>query len=204
MPVPISPVVYFVDDDADVLKAMSRLLSAQGYRVEGFDSAEAFLERHDPNTPGCAIFDLALPGLDGLGIQSRLAFDGAERPIIFLTGRGDIPSSVKAMKAGAVDFLTKPPETSSLLAAIARALQQDARSREERARQRSIDETLASLTPREREVLNGVLAGRLNKQIAGDLGTVEKTIKVHRGRMMTKMGVRTVAELVRLMAGKGG
>jgi FixJ family two-component response regulator len=202
MPISSSPIVYLVDDDAHVVKAMTRLLSAEGYHVEGFESAEAFLDRHDPGLPGCAIIDLALPGLDGLGIQNRLCGDGSERPIIFLSGKGDIPSSVQAMKAGAVDFLTKPPDISALLAAVALALEKDFRLRRERAQRESVDLRLASLTPREHEVLDGVVAGRLNKQIAGALGTVEKTIKVHRGRMMAKMGVRTVAELVRLVPRK--
>ena len=153
--------------------------------------------------PGCAIFDVSMPGLDGLQLQQAMTAAGSHRPVIFLTGKGDIPTSVRAMKAGAIDFLTKPVNGADLLGAIARAEEQDARSRRSNAELASIQAKIATLTPREREVLSHVVAGRLNKQIAGDLGTVEKTIKVHRSRMMIKLGVRTVADLVR-MAEKAG
>jgi len=138
--------------------------------------------------------------MDGLGIQECFLAQGASRPLIFLTGRSDIPTTVKAMKGGAVDFLTKPVEASVLLAAVERALMADLGERRSAQQRQAVNERLASLTPRERQVLKHVAAGRLNKQIAGDLGTVEKTVKVHRGRMMAKMGVRTVADLVRLVA----
>jgi FixJ family two-component response regulator len=191
--------VFVVDDDASVVKALSRLLRARGYDVRSFTSPRAFLDDHDAAIPGCAVLDLAMPGLDGLALQQALSTAGdLPRPIIFLTGRGDVPSSVRAMKAGAVDFLTKPVDGGALLAAIARAADQDAKLRHDHAELVAIQVRLASLTPREREVLAHVVAGRLNKQIAGVLGTVEKTIKVHRSRMMEKMGVRTVADLVRL------
>jgi FixJ family two-component response regulator len=191
--------VYLVDDDENVLKALKRLFLAEGYSVEGYTSAEVFLSHHDPNVPGCAVIDLALPGLDGFGIQRKLTSEVSNRPVVFLTGQGDIPASVRAMKAGAVDFLTKPPDASVLISAVALAIQRDTQMRQERAKQFVLERRLASLTPREREVLDGVIAGLLNKQIAAQLGTVEKTIKVHRGRMMTKMGVRTVADLIRLV-----
>jgi FixJ family two-component response regulator len=190
--------VYLVDDDAAILKALGRLLRARNYDVRTFDSAEAFLARHDAALPGCAVFDLSMPGLDGFALQEAFKAGGDERPVIFLTGKGDIPKSVQAMRSGAVDFLTKPVNEKDLLQAIARAEEDDARTRRHRTERAAIEKRIATLTPREREVLTHVIAGRLNKQIAGDLGTVEKTIKVHRGRMMEKLGVRTVADLVRL------
>jgi FixJ family two-component response regulator len=190
--------VFIVDDDPGVLRALARLLAAAGHRTRTFGSPEAFLAQHDPAEPGCAVFDLAMPEVDGLALQQLLFDSGIERPIIFVTGKGDIPTSVRAMRAGAVDFLTKPVSSEALLAAVARAREIDAQARAARNETASIEARLASLTPREREVLTHVVAGRLNKQIAGDLGTVEKTIKVHRGRMMSKLGVRTVQDLVRL------
>ena len=190
--------VFLVDDDARVLKALSRLLTAYGRNVRTFASAEEFLTEHDPEIPGCAIFDVAMPGLDGLELQRVLGVNGDQRPIIFISGRGDVPTSVNAMKAGAVDFLTKPLHDKLLLDAIARAEQADAAARKARVELGIIQAKVATLTPREREVLSHVVAGRLNKQIAAELGTVEKTVKVHRGRMMEKLGVRTVADLVRL------
>jgi len=195
--------VFLVDDDADVLKALARLLRASGFDSREFASPMDFLRGHDASVPGCAVFDVAMPDLDGLALQRTLATKGVERPVIFLTGRGDIPTSVRAMKAGAVDFLTKPVDADALLAAIAHAREREVREREARAQMEAFVAKLARLTPREREVLGHVVAGRLNKQIAYDLGTVEKTIKVHRSRMMVKMGVRSLAELVR-MAERGG
>jgi FixJ family two-component response regulator len=196
-----TPVIHLVDDDEAVLRALRRLLAAGGHRCEAHLTAEAFLARHDPEEPGCAIVDLGLPGMDGFGLQEQLSAGGIIRPVIFLTGIGDIPASVRAMKAGAVDFLTKPVDGATLLSAIEQALARDDMARAARAEGNVVRLRLARLTPREREVLEGVIAGRLNKQIAGDLGTAEKTVKVHRGRMMKKMGVRTVADLVRVVAG---
>ena len=190
--------IFLVDDDVGVLKALMRLLRVKGYGVRSYTSPHEFLAHHDPEVPGCAVFDVAMPGLDGLGLQQALTAGGSTRPIIFLTGKGDIPTSVNAMRAGAVDFLTKPVSDHSLLDAIARAEEQDGKSRQDQAEMSAIQAKITTLTPREREVLTHVVAGRLNKQIAGDLGTVEKTIKVHRGRVMEKLGVRTVADLVRL------
>jgi FixJ family two-component response regulator len=190
--------VFIVDDDPGVLRALSRLLRATAYQTRSFSSPREFLAEHDPSIPGCAILDVAMPDLDGLQLQQTLSVGGVGRPIIFITGKGDIPTSVRAVKAGAIDFLTKPVNRDNLLAAIASARQADARARQIRSERALIEAGLARLTPREREVLFHVVAGRLNKQIAGDLGTVEKTIKVHRGRMMSKLGVHTVQDLVRL------
>jgi len=188
---------YLVDDDPGVLKALARMLRIAGYDSRQFSSPRDFLREHDPSIPGCAILDLTMPELDGLQLQRCLADDCIDRPIIFLTGNGDIPSTVQAMKAGAIDFLTKPVRREQLLAAIARAEEKDAAARRMRDRRRSVESKLGRLTMREREVLEHVIAGKLNKQIAAILGTAEKTVKVHRGRMMAKLGVRSVAELVR-------
>jgi FixJ family two-component response regulator len=191
-------VVFLVDDDAGVLKALCRLLRARGYEVRSFTSPHAFLADHDASIPGCAVLDVSMPGLDGLQLQQALTAGGSQRPVIFLTGKGDIPTSVRAMRSGAIDFLTKPINDADLLEAIARAEKADSAARHVNAERDSINDRFALLTPREREVMTHVIAGRLNKQIAGDLGTVEKTIKVHRGRIMEKLGVRSVADLVRL------
>ena len=191
-------VIYLVDDDTGVLKALTRVLNTRGYEVLAFSSPTEFLARHDPSIPGCAIFDVSMPGLDGIELQAALKAGGVERPVIFITGVGDIPTTVQAMKAGAVDFLAKPVKSRDLLAAVALAAEKAVRSLELRDELAAINGRLSKLTPREREVLTHVIAGRLNKQIAGDLGIVEKTIKLHRSRMMHKMGVRAVADLVRI------
>ena len=191
-------VVFLVDDDAGVLKGLTRMLSAKGFEVQAFSSAAEFLARHDRSVPGCAVLDVSMPELDGIELQKALRARGSERPVIFITGVGDIPTSVQAMKAGAVDFLTKPVKSQALLAAIALAAEKEAQAIASRDELASINERLSKLTPREREVLSHVIAGRLNKQIAADLGTVEKTIKLHRARMMHKLGIRAVADLVRL------
>jgi FixJ family two-component response regulator len=190
--------VHLVDDDPSVLRALSRFLNSRGYDVRPFASAQEFLDRHDPSVPGCAILDLSMPGFDGLKLQQTLAADGVQLPIIFLTGTGDIPSSVRAIQAGALDFLTKPARKEDLLKAISRAEASDAHARRARSELAALQARITSLTPREREVLSHVVAGQLNKQIAGDLGTTEKTIKFHRSRMMQKLGIRSVADLVRL------
>jgi len=194
---------FLVDDDPAVLKAITRLLNAAGYRTRSFSSPQEFLSAHDPSIPGCAIIDLVMSELDGLHVQQALLETGSERPIIFLSGKGDVSTSVRAMKAGAVDFLTKPVKREALFSAVVRAAKVDALSRQKRDESKSIGDRLATLTHREREVLGYVIAGRLNKQIAASLGTVEKTVKVHRGRMMSKLGVKSVADLVRL-ADKAG
>lgn len=187
--------VHLVDDDPRVLKALSRVLAFAGYEVEAFVDAESFLERHNPAVPGCAIIDLGLPGRDGFAIQAEMEACG--RPVVFVTGQGSIQAGIKAMKAGALDFLEKPVESTTLLAVVQQAKQVDNTRRRELRERQDFDERLASLTRRERQVLDLVVAGRLNKQIACDLGTVEKTIKVHRGRVMDKMRARTVVDLVR-------
>jgi FixJ family two-component response regulator len=191
-------VIFLVDDDPGVLKALTRMLNTHGYEVRVFSSSTEFLAQHDRSIPGCAIFDVSMPDLDGIELQAALKAGGVERPVIFITGVGDIPVTVQAMKAGAVDFLTKPVKSRQLLAAVALAAEKEAEALELRSELAAIDDRISRLTPREREVLTHVIAGRLNKQIAADLGTVEKTIKLHRGRVMHKMGVRSVAELVRV------
>ena len=190
--------VYVVDDEPGVRKSLWRLLRSAGYEVSTFASAEEFLEQLVPDAEGCAILDVSMPGLDGLALQRALAERSADLPVLFLTGRGDVPASVKAMKAGAVDFLTKPVEDRVLFEALRQALERGQARRRERRRLAEARERLEALTPREREVLDGVVAGRLNKQIAGDLGIAEKTVKVHRARVMEKLGASSVAELVRL------
>jgi FixJ family two-component response regulator len=190
--------VFVVDDDPDLLRAIERLLQSVGLDVATFGSPQAFLERYDRNAAGCLVLDLALPGLTGLELQQLLEQRASHLPIVFLSGRGDIATSVQAMKHGAADFLTKPVDDTELLAAIHEALANDRARRRVQVEQERIAKCLASLTERERQVLEQILEGRLNKQIAAALGTVEKTIKFHRANLMHKMGVRTVADLVKL------
>lgn len=203
-------VIHVVDDDPAVLKALTRLLRAEGRAVAGHASAEAFLAAveadaaADAPPPGCAVLDIELPGIDGIELRRRLAARGDCPPVIFLTGRGTIPIGVQAMKDGAVDFLTKPVDAAALTAAVSVALARDAEARAEARARADEDRRFARLTTRERQVMRLVVAGRLNKQIAGELGIAEKTAKVHRGRMMRKMGVRSVAELVRKAMEAGG
>lgn len=193
-----APTIFIVDDDPAVLKSLSRLLRSVEFNVMTVGSPEEFLQQHDRRTPGCLILDVAMPGLNGLELQKALATKGSVIPIIFLTGNGDISMSVEAMKRGALDFLTKPVNDDDLIKAVRAALEKDCIARQARNELDDIQERLATLTPREREVLSHVVSGQLNKQIALDLGTVEKTIKVHRARVMEKMKVDSVAELVRL------
>ncbi len=193
-----NPAVFVVDDEPEVLKAVARLLRSADYSVEAFSSPRAFLEQVDLEAPGCLVLDLSMPEASGLEVQRELEARGCVLPVIFLTGRADVPDTVRAMKGGAEDFLTKPVEDEELLASVGRALEKDAATRRERAEVASILARLETLTPREREVLEHVVAGELNKQIAGRLGTVEKTIKVHRARVMEKMQVPSLADLVRL------
>jgi FixJ family two-component response regulator len=195
-----TPTVHVVDDDPQVAKALARLLREHGFRAAVFDSAEAFLAQHDAGAPGCLVLDVNLPGLDGLALQRRLAEGGPALPIVFLTGHGDIPMSVQAVKAGAVDFLTKPVTAETLLGAVRAGLAQDAQARQAQAESAALRQRLDSLTAREREVLAGLAAGKLNKQIAADLGIVEPTVKFHRARIMERMQARTVAELMHLVA----
>ena len=192
------PTVYLVDDDPDLLRAVARLLQSAGLSVATFLSARQFLERYDRITPGCLVLDLDLPGFSGLELQRALEQQAKPLPIVFLTGRGDIAKSVQAMKHGAADFLTKPVDDAKLIAAIHEALARDQALRRASRERERVAKCLATLTERERQVLEQIVAGRLNKQIAAELGTVEKTIKFHRANLMRKMGVRVVADLVKL------
>jgi FixJ family two-component response regulator len=187
-----------VDDDASFLAAVSRLLRATGHLVKTFSSAAEFLKYLPAAGPGCVVADLHMPGLSGLDLQAALAKSGNPLPIVFLTGRGDIPSSVRAIRQGAEDFLTKLAPREELFDAVKRALARDAREREARARQSELRARFDALTEREREVLQHVLRGQLNKQIAADLGIHERTVKLHRTAITTKLGVPSVAELSRL------
>jgi len=193
----IPVIIYIVDDDPDVRKALSRLLRSAGYNTRLFGSAGEFLVSGEARfSAGCIILDLAMPGLNGLELQEQLSSSNCHRPIIFLTGNGDISKSVRAMKAGAVNFLTKPVDDRELLKAVDEALRVDASVRARWSSRQSVSERLDTLTPRERQVFEKVVSGRLNKQIAADLGIVEKTIKVHRSRMMRKMHAHSVVDLV--------
>jgi two-component system response regulator FixJ len=193
----VEPVVYLVDDDNLEKQALCRLLQAEAMTVRAFGTADEFQRAHDPLAPGCAVLDICLPGLGGLGLQRALQESDSERFIVFMTGRGDVAASVQAMKAGAVDLLVKPFPYGDLVAAVRNALAMDEHARKVRLALASIQHCLDSLTPREHQVLRHVVEGRLNKQIAADLGIAEKTIKVHRARAMEKMCARSLAELVR-------
>ena len=185
-------IVYIVDDDASVRTGLARLLRSAGYAVESFAAAAAFLDREHRAAVACLVLDVRMPGLDGLALQAELSARDAGLPIIFLTGHGDIPMSVVAMKQGARDFLTKPVDEAVLLDAVRQALQTHRESLSERLAANVVQERLTSLTPREREVLSWVIGGALNKQIAAQLGIAEKTVKIHRGRVMEKMEASSV------------
>lgn len=194
----MQPIVFVIDDDPSVRKALSRLLKSHGLAVETFASAGEFLSRPRYDGPGCLVLDLRMPGLNGLELQKQLEPAGYRLPIVFITGHGDIPSSVSAMKAGAVDFLPKPFDDTELLAAIQQALEKDKVARKARAEVADVQQKLERLTPRELEVMKLIVRGHLNKQAASDLGISIKTVKIHRARVMEKMQVRSVAELVHL------
>jgi FixJ family two-component response regulator len=198
-----SPQVFVIDDDPMILRALTRGLGIHGFSVRTWDSAQAFLRDHDPQAPGCLIADVAMPDVDGLELQAMLAARDQARPMIFITGKGSIPLSVRAMRAGAVAFLQKPVQLTDLAAAVHEALAQDASRRQICAHRSAIEERLRNLTAREREVLTLVVSGYMNKQIAAELGTAEKTVKVHRRRVMQKMHARSVAELVMMSSEVG-
>jgi RNA polymerase sigma factor (sigma-70 family) len=194
-----NPVVFGVDDDASVRSSLKFLLNTVGLQVESFDSAEMFLRKRTPDRPSCLVLDVRLPGLSGLDLQRELAARNIRIPIVFVTGHGDIPMSVRAMKAGAVEFLTKPFHGQDLLDAIRIALERDRARRQQETEVTALQQRFASLTPREREVISMVASGMLNKQIAGQLGTVEDTVKVQRSRAMGKMQAQSLADLVRML-----
>jgi len=194
------PTVFIVDDAGAIRASLSSLLAAMGHPVRTFESAERYLEAQEPEVPGCLLLDIKMPGMSGLELQRSLAGSPNARPIVFMTGAGDIPTSVHAMKVGAVDFLTKPIDAERLRKAVEQAMQRDAEQRRQRAINSLIQQRFVTLTPRERQVMTHIIHGRLNKQIAAEVGIGEKTVKVHRARVMSKMGVRSVPELVLLGA----
>ncbi len=203
------PIIHVVDDDASFRNAISRLLRAGDYSAQTFASATEFLQSARTDVPGCVLLDLHMPGPSGLDLQTAVGQSEYPMPIIFLTGHGDIPTSVQAVRAGAEDFLTKPVKKEVLFAAIERALARDAQERVQRIRRRELRARFDTLTPREREVFAHVLSGQLNKQIASDLDAAERTIKAHRANLMAKLQVQSVAELAHLaheagISGEGG
>jgi FixJ family two-component response regulator len=199
MPEP-HPVVFLLDDEQAVVVALARMLRASGFVVSSWTSAAGFLTAHDAATPGCLVTDVRMPEMSGLELQRALLARGIDRAIVFVAGQGDIATTVQAMKAGAVTFLSKPVQRAELIAAVREALLRDAAGRAQHREREDLVRRLASLTPRERQVLDLVATGMLNKQIAAELGAAEKTIKVHRGRIMEKMQVRTATALVGLLS----
>jgi RNA polymerase sigma factor (sigma-70 family) len=195
-----APIVFVVDDDSSVRSSLKFLMSSVGLQVESFDSADALLQRKLPDAPSCLVLDVRLRGLSGLDFQRELAARNCHMPIIFITGHGDIPMTVRAMKAGAVEFLTKPFRDQDLLDAVRIALEKDRERREREEEVSDLKERFNSLTPREQKVISLVVSGMLNKQIADQLGTAENTVKVQRSRAMEKMHAQSVAELVKMIA----
>ena len=196
-------IVFIIDDDPLYRGSTERLARSVGFRVQSFESAREFLSSRRPNVASCLVLDVRMPGLSGLDLQLELAKVGVQMPIIFVTGHGDIPMSVQAMKAGAVEFLAKPFRDQALLDAINQAIERDRVTRRQRAKSVELRRRYESLGPREREVFECVVSGMLNKQMADKLGTTERTIKFHRGQIMRKMEAKSVAELVRLAYGLG-
>ncbi len=192
-------VVFVVDDDPGQLKAVSRTLAGRSWEVRAFGSPEAFLDAFDPGVPGCILLDLRMPGVDGLAVQERLAAMGSKTPVIFVTAYGDVPSAVSAMRSGAVDFLEKPFSTDQLLGRIEHAIEQDQKRRRTAEERALVEKRLALLTPREREVLDHVLAGEPNKRIAATLGIAQRTVEVHRRHIMRKMQADTGIQLARIV-----
>ena len=195
MAVPSGPTVFVVDDEAPVRRALSRMLRANRFAVATFASSKEFLGQYDPDASGCLVLDIMMPG-NGLELQRMLQKKGCTLPIIFLTGYGDVPKSVQALKGGAIDFLTKPVNDQSLLRAVRAAIEKNRVTRQEQTQVSEICSRLAALTPRERQVLEHIVSGELNKQIAGHLGITQRTVKAHRARLMEKMKVDSVAKLV--------
>jgi FixJ family two-component response regulator len=194
------PTVFVLDDDESFVRALDRLLRAEGFATRTWTSVNMFLAEHDPSLPGCLVTDLMMPEMSGLELQRKLLAQGCVRPIVFITGRGDMTTAVEGMRRGAVSFLPKPVSRASLVLALREALSKDASTRVHDAQRQRVRELLRSLTPREAQVLELVARGLLNKQIAGALGTAEKTVKVHRGRLMHKMQVKSAAALVQLLS----
>lgn len=198
-----APIVFIVDDDVSVRESLELLIEAEGWRAETFASAQQFLARPRPVVPCCVVLDVALPDLSGLDVQQRVAVDRSDMPVIFITGYGDVSSSVQAMKAGAIEFLTKPFNGDALLSAVRQALERSQRVLEREAKVKALRASYGSLTPREREVMMLVTSGLLNKQVGGELGISEITVKAHRGQVMRKMKADSLAALVHMVSALG-
>jgi len=198
-----APVVFVVDDDASVRRSLDLLIHAAGWRPETFASAQEFLASPRPSTPSCLVLDVALPDLNGLDLQKQISGDRLDTPVIFITGHGDVPTTVRAMKGGAIEFLTKPFRDQDLLDAVQLALERDLSRIESEKAASGLKSKFETLTPREREIMALVASGLMNKQVAGKVGLSEITVKVHRGRVMQKMGAKTLADLVRIAEALG-